>query len=320
MKNMFERLLEQKYGLHFIGAEKSAVGAGSDTWFIDCREGKFVMKFPSESDINRPEQEPELCEFLEKRGIPVCSFLRDKSGDFLSEDDEGRRFTLQKFISGICPDWNTATDDILNESAEMLGKIHTALKDYPPLPVGIGQDFFRFMTPERASESYRRSLKIAEERGESEIAGDLKWRLSLVGDLPWKKFDFDRLTVRNTHGDYFISQFICENGHLKAVIDWTTACVHPVVWEIMRSFVYGSPKCADGTIDEEGLKRYVEGYCRFGALNDYDLQNLRSIFYYQIAVCDYYGQYYASTASNRGIYLRQAIFSTKLLKNRAKNA
>ena len=37
------------------------------------------------------------------------------------------------------------------------------------------------------------------------------------------------------------------------------------------------------------------------------------LFYYQIAVCDFYGQYYASEAGNRGIYLHQAVFSTKLL-------
>jgi len=38
------------------------------------------------------------------------------------------------------------------------------------------------------------------------------------------------------------------------------------------------------------------------------------LFYYQIAVCDYYGQYYASTAANREIYLRQAFLSTGLLR------
>ena len=47
---------------------------------------------------------------------------------------------------------------------------------------------------------------------------------------------------------------------------------------------------------------YVSEYRKFAALNEYDLQCMIPLFYYQIAVCDYYGQYYASTAANRHIY------------------
>ena len=67
----------------------------------------------------------------------------------------------------------------------------------------------------------------------------------------------------------------------------------------------------DSDIDE--FISYVVAYRRFATLNDYDLLCMAGLFYYQIAVCDYYGQYYASTADNRHIYLHQAVFSTKLL-------
>ena len=59
---------------------------------------------------------------------------------------------------------------------------------------------------------------------------------------------------------------------------------------------------------------YVDVYCRYGTLNGYDLENLERLYLYQIAACDYYGQYYASTASNRHIYLRQAQHATRLLQ------
>ena len=101
------------------------------------------------------------------------------------------------------------------------------------------------------------------------------------------------------------------------MIDWTTACVHPVIWEIMRSFVYGAECCADGKIDEKLFNRYIDAYCLYGTLNDYDLKNIYKLYLYQIAVCDYYGQYYASNTENRRIYLQQARFATKLLKNAA---
>lgn len=310
-----ESLLFKQYGLHLMKAEKSKVGAGSDTWFLNCREGKFVLKFPATSGINHPELEPQLCAFLRENDVPACDFLKNGEGNYVSSTDDGVCFTLQRLLPGITPAWNTATDDLLMESAQMLGKIHSVLREYPLLPTGIGADFFAYMTPERALHSYEHSLEIAMEHGVQQEIRDLQWRVDFIKNFPDWQFDLEKLTLRNTHGDYFISQFLCENGHLTSVIDWTTACIHPVIWEIMRSFIYGVPCCANGIIDKQLLHRYLDAYCRYGMLNDYDIQNLYKLYFYQIAVCDYYGQYYASDAQNREIYLQQAHLATTLLKS-----
>ncbi|MDO4385178.1 MAG: phosphotransferase [Clostridia bacterium] len=314
---MDSALLKEQYGLHLIDMRKSSIGAGSDTWFLTCEEGAYVLKFPAASSINHPESEPALCAFLRTHGIPACKFLTNRLGSALSQDADGRVFTVQERFAGVTPEWNTASDALLLESAELLGKIHQVLRAYPPLPEGIGAGFFRYMTPARARESYQRSLAIALRQGDAQSASELRWRMEWVERMPAPDFDLSRLTLRNTHGDYFISQFLCEDGHLTAVIDWTTACVHPVVWEIMRSFVYAAPECGEGTIDPARLAQYVRAYRRCGTLNDYDLQCLERLYFYQIAVCDYYGQAYASHAANRSIYLQQARHATKILmKNR----
>lgn len=315
---IYHTLLQSQYGLHLKDMQKSALGAGSDTWFLDCREGKFVLKLPSESAINHPESEPALCAFLRKNGIPACDFLKNTSGSYISETEDGRPFTLQRFLPGNTPQWHTATQGLLMESAQMLGRIHQVLQDYPPLPEGIGTGFFTYMTPMRAQASYENSLSMAKKLGRQQDMDELQWRIDFMKHFPKWQFDFDQLTLRNTHGDYFISQFLCENGHVTGVIDWTTACVHPVIWEIMRSFVYGAPCCAAGEIDKPLLDRYLDAYCRYGTLNAYDIQNLYRLYWYQIAVCDYYGQYYLSHAHNREIYLKQARLATKLLKNMSK--
>lgn len=307
-------LLKENYDLDLRFVEKSTVGTGSDTYFVICNEGKFVVKYPAVSEINHPETEPELCEFLLNMGIPVCQFLRNKDGGFLTVDETGRQFHVQRFIEGQVYDLNTAPTWLLSESAQMLGKIHTALKGYASLPTGIGTDFFKYMTPERALESYRRSLTIAQNRGDQDNVADLEYRIDLMQRFPAYKFDLDELTCCATHGDYFISQIICGDGRINAVIDWTTACVHPVIWEIVRSYVYAAPSCKVGQINTDEFLRYVAEYRKFASLNEYDLLCMVRMFYYQIAVCDYYGQYYASTADNRHIYLHQAVFSTKLLR------
>ena len=71
------QLLHRLYGLTPLDTEKSAVGAGSDTYFVRCEEGKVVVKFPAGSEINHPEQEPALCEYLNQAGIPACRFLKN---------------------------------------------------------------------------------------------------------------------------------------------------------------------------------------------------------------------------------------------------
>ena len=311
---MIESIIREQYGLHLCHAQRASEGAGSDTWFLRCEEGQYVLKFPAVSPINHPAAEPTLCEFLRAHGIPACDFLKNNMGSYLSRDAAGRLFTVQRRFPGITPAWNRASEALLLESAEMLGKIHRVLRNYPALPEGIGADFFANMTPQRAVESFRHSLAEAIRLGDEESAAELKWRIELAERFPAWEFEMNRLTLRNTHGDYFISQFLCEDGHLTAVIDWTTACMHPVIWEVMRSFVYGAPGCDEGRIDERLLDRYLAAYGRYGELNAYDLENRYRLYFYQIAVCDYYGQYYASSAAHRIIYLRQARHATRLLR------
>ena len=308
-----KRLLKEKYDLDLLYMEKSSVGAGSDTYFITCADGKYVVKYPASSEINHPEAEPELCEYLLAQNIPVCRFLKNKEGHFLTTDEKGRQFHVQRFIEGKMYELNTAPDWLLTESAQMLGKIHAALRNYPNLPVGIGADFFQYMTPVRALDAYKKSLTIAKRQRDTDIVSDLQYRIDLMGRFPAYEFDLDRLTCCATHGDYFISQILCGDGKINAVIDWTTACVHPVIWEIVRSYVYAAPSSKEGQIDMDEFLRYVAAYRKFAPLTEYDLLCMARLFYYQIAVCDYYGQYYASTADNRYIYLHQAVFSTKLL-------
>ena len=55
-----KKLLKSHYGLELLSIEKSSVGAGSDTFFVTCSDGKYVVKYPASSEINHPEAEPEL--------------------------------------------------------------------------------------------------------------------------------------------------------------------------------------------------------------------------------------------------------------------
>lgn len=101
---------------------------------------------------------------------------------------------------------------------------------------------------------------------------------------------------------------------IKGIIDWTTACRHPLIWEVVRSYIFMAPECKDGTIDIESFERYLQAYLQKGKLNPYDIENAGNLFFFFLAVCDFFGQYYQSITRNRSIYLKQAQLSAKMLR------
>ncbi len=80
--------------------ERSELGAGSLTYFVQAGRTKYVVKYASDNAMNHPELEPMVCEKLLENGIPACEFIRNKMGEVLSMDEMGRRFHVQKFIEG----------------------------------------------------------------------------------------------------------------------------------------------------------------------------------------------------------------------------
>ena len=83
------------------------------------------------------------------------------------------------------------------------------------------------------------------------------------------------------------------------------------LWELVPILILSPVQMGNGRLFH--VQKFIEG--RFLSIHDPRTGiEVLSLFFYQIAVCDYYGQYYASTAANRHIYLHQAIFSTKLLR------
>ncbi len=307
------RLLLSRYGLAARSLQRAASGVGADTFFAACDEGRYVVKLAEANVMNHPELEPALCARLRARGVSAPVFLRAKDGGFLTEAD-GRLLHVQAFIEGKTYAPHRAPDWLLDAMARTLGDIHTALSGEANLPVGIGAGFFAHMTPERALASYRETLAEAKRRGDAQIADDLAFRVELLSRFPDLGIDVARLSCRATHGDYTAAQILCGESGINAVIDWTSACVHPVVWEIMRSYVYAAPTCETGAIDAAGLARYIGLYRERAPLSAFDIAMLPRVFYYQIAVCDYYAQYYRSTAVSREQFLWQATFSTRMMR------
>ncbi|MGN1089633.1 MAG: phosphotransferase, partial [Huintestinicola sp.] len=271
----FEQLRMRIYKLYDIEIESMDVsgnGAGGLTYFVMSEGKKYVVKYPSDNEMNHPETEIKVCETLLEKGIPACRFIPNKHGKKLSTDENGRRFTLQHFYEGKTFDYNEASENMQKESAAFLAKIHTVMKDIDDLPVGIGSDFFSYRRPEHMKDAYTHTLQQALSAGDADTAESIRSNMRIVENMPAYEFDINRFSCGNTHGDYNISQLIWNDEKISGIIDWTCACRHPYIWEIVRSYLFMAPEVRHGEINTESLIRYIEGYMETGTLNSYDIE------------------------------------------------
>ncbi|MGN0603891.1 MAG: DUF2087 domain-containing protein [Oscillospiraceae bacterium] len=312
----FEQLRMRIYKLYDIeidSMETSENGAGGLTYFVTADGKKYVVKYPTDNEMNHPETEIKVCEMLLEKDIPACRFIPNKHGKMLSTDESGRRFTVQHFYDGVTYNYNEAPENLQRKSAVLLAKIHEAMKDMENIPVGIGADFFVYRRPEYMNGAYTDTLRQATDNGDNDLADSIRSNMRIIGSMPAYEFDINKFSCGNTHGDYTISQLIWLDEKMNGIIDWTCACKHPYIWEVVRSYIFMAPEVKQGEINIEALLRYIADYMEFGSLNAYDIENAGKLFYYFLAVCNFYGQYYDSISENRHIYLKQAEMASKLL-------
>lgn len=305
--------LDKLYDIKIEQMESAESGAGGVTYFVSAGNNKCVVKYPADNEMNHSEVEIRVCEVLLEKGIPACRFLQNKQGEKISTDENGRKFTLQDFYEGITYDYNSAPVCAQKESAVLLAKIHNAMKDIENIPAGIDENFFVYRKPEYMKESYTATLQQAIDNGDAGIADAIRSNMRIIETMPAYEFDIKKFSVGNTHGDYMISQLIWKDEKINGIIDWTCACRHPYIWEIVRSYVFMAPEVGQGEIHIEAFIRYIVNYMKSASLNTYDIENAGKLFYYFLAVCNFYEQYYESLSKNRFIFLEQAEMSSGIL-------
>lgn len=293
-----------------VGMSQMNNGIGSNSYYIFSDNGEFIFKDIEHNHMNYPENEDIILSILKDDDIPVPQIYKTIRGDSVICEGE-KKYHMQTFAEGKIYEHNTAPDWLLTQSAEMLGKIQNSLSRLQPLPLGLSQEFLNYFTPEVAIANHTNTLRTAENNGDNDIAEVIKDKIKLIQKHRDLKFEFNRMTCRNTHGDYSINQILCGKDKINAVIDFTSACVHPVCWEVIRSYLLADEKCKNGEFDAENFKKYLKCYSKHASLNEYDIKIMPSFYMYQNLVCDYFYQYYHSKYKNKSILLENAMLTYK---------
>ena len=306
-------ILNNNYDIHEIEIiDRINSGYGSDCYYISTKDNSYILKLTERNPISHLDQLQIIHKALSQSGVPVAKLYANMDGQFISQYKEKDCY-LQSYVNGTVLKQNTAPDWFMIESSMLLGRIHNALEAIPLLKEGMGENFLNCLKSNHIKDYYKDSLEIALSNGQHKIISDIKYRLFILDSIKNIKFDLSKFTLKNTHGDYKIDQIICGKNRINAVID-IDACVHPICWEIIRSYTYADPECANGNINIENIKRYVESYLKISELNYYDLKMMPYFYYFQLAVCNYFGQYYGMVHPNRQLLLENAHWSTSLCK------
>ena len=220
---------------------------------------------------------------------------------------------------------NNHTGDAISliDSAQMLGRLVVALEDFKPsLPVTDVKKWFLQETVDKSIQKYEELLCIVPENFYcTQIKMDLKDKIEMLRNFDmYDIFDkLDKLTIKNTHGDYNVLQFIYQGNKIKAVIDFASVTKMPIVWELIRSYSYIDRNAIDGEFDLNHFKKYVQEFCEFVPLNKDDIQCMPYIYLAQLLHSDYgYKQYFKDYS--KVSLLEFGFFRTKLCKYLFSNA
>jgi len=313
-------ILADKYGIDKINNVIHLKSGSANCYRIQAAEGEFILKeFQSEYSVNDIEMEPTITEFVRERGIPAARFLPTLTGEYVWEF-RGHAFHLQEFVYGVTFANNKAPYWLLQDSARILGRLHQILKDFPPLKEGFGSEWFDRWNVDRSRRQYADLIEVAErlpKSGKKErILADLYYKMEQISKAADIRIKPDKLTCRNSHGDYNILQFICGPSSVKALIDFSAACVLPVVWEIIRSYTYADPECINSQINISNLKSYVLLYLKSGGeLTQYDLEMMPHLKHFQLLRSRYgYKEYLILNTENREQLINFGFWRTNICR------
>lgn len=280
-------LLVENYGIGPVSDITLLRGGSAECYDVRATQGHFVLKhFRPKYSVADVEVEPEVTRHAAGHGVPTVNFIATLTGEYVWEC-RSRAAHLRRFVEGRIFGQNAAPDWLLQQSSVLLGRLHAALRGFPAMKKGFPDPWFAW-DPAAKKRQYEeligaaKGLRAGTKR--DRILNDLHYKKRLMKPGKHPEIDPAKPTFGNSHGDYHILQLICREESVKAVIDFSSACELPLMWEVIRSYSLGDPACAKGELDVGRLQEYVRRYLEAGGeLSRYDLRMMPYLYHLQLA-------------------------------------
>lgn len=172
-------LLLQHYNISVHSVKKLSLGSANCYCVSDGCKKYFLKEFQSSFSLDDILQEAKIVQYLASKSIPVARFYETVSNKFVFTHD-GHVICLQEYIDGQAYDYNNMPERLLPAVAQMLGKIHSALKDYK-LPLDMGEKWLSSYSAVKLISQYDALLDSAKQN-----SGDKNIE-QIITDLNYKK-------------------------------------------------------------------------------------------------------------------------------------
>ena len=311
-------LLLQHYNISVHSIQKLPLGSANCYCVSDGCKKYFLKEFQSSFSPDDILQEAKTVQYLDSKSIPVARFYETVSNEFVFKHD-GHVICLQEYINGQTYNYDNMPEHLIRAVAQMLGKIHSALKDYN-LPSDMDEKWLNSYSSAKLISQYDALMDSAKQKNSDknieQIIFDLNYKKQLAIRCERYITFYSGITYCSTHGDYQGCQLVFDGNNIKAVIDFSSARSLPVTWEIMRSFVQSSDKCnKTASVDISALCDYVREYMKYAPLTEADLRAMPYVYLFQLARSKYgYAQYLNSSYDNPEQLLQFAFWRTDMCR------
>lgn len=310
--------LQCYYGLAVQAVQKLPMGSANCYLISAGGQNYFLKEFQngfSGQDLNR---EARLAEYLLQHGIRTARIFPTVSGTVFFEQN-GHIVCLEEYIEGLTFSYDNFPAKYLLETAAILGKLHQVMKNYSGLPLSMDEKWLSDFSVETGMEKYQQLSSMLETRKADpfyqQIQEDFLYKQKLLSRGKELAAWYQGITYVPSHGDYQGCQLICDEQHIQAVIDFSSAAVLPAIWEVMRSYIQSSASRETGRINIEELCQYVREYLKYYPLTKTDLESAPYVYLFQLMRSGYgYRQYLSGQSEDGERLLKFAFWRTKMCR------
>lgn len=283
---------------------------------------EYVLKeFQSKYTKEEIEKETTIINHLKKDGIKVPSYIKTINDTYYSLY-KNKVIIIQKFIDGYNLNRNEGNYEQTIECAKVYGMIVESLENLDIL-LPLNDLSFSKENLTKGIEKHQKLLELINDKKDDEtlkIKKNLEEKIDMIKNISKENIFIDtkKLTIKNTHGDFNVLQFIYKNNHINSVIDFVSACRMPVVWELIRSYSYIDKDVKNGIFNLDTFNDYIKEFNKYVKLNEYDLKYMSYIYLIQLLSSTYGYKEYINNNENIEL-LEFAHFRTNICKYLFKN-
>ena len=312
-------IIKEKYNVEVSDIKK--INRGSANLYSLNKDTYVLKEFQSKYTKEEIDKEIKVINHLINNDVSVPEYICTVDNEY-SFIFNGKVITLQKYLEGYTMESNTANYEQMIESAKELGKIVKSLETLNfELPKNDVTSWYSIEVLNEGVEKHEDLINKANGEAKDKIICDLKDKLSMLNYII-KNFNFEEmknLTIKNTHGDYSVLQFIYKDEKISSIIDFVSACKMPIVWEIIRSYSYIDIDSKNGEINIDHLIDYVKEFTKYVKLNEYDIKYMSYLYLIQLLTSTFGYKQYINDNTKIDL-LDFAYFRTNLCKHLFKNA